>query len=252
MGIFLNYPSNIFSDLNNIPTTIVSADTHVLWVTALLVCNRGSAPMRFNMQKSRLTGLELEIPCYAGTTINLNATYNNGISGVGATLTNMGPLIPFSIDGINPPLESRILVKNQTLPAQNGIYTLNTIGDISTPWVLSRSLGYDIPANIMPGDIIPVINGIVNNHTKWKQTSTVTVIGTNPITFSAEPSTSIYHINELEISPYSTIDVIDITGVLQLDFNVIPYVSDSLVCFSNGYTQVFDCDVNYVQLNELS
>jgi len=121
MGIFVDYPSNIFAGVSNTPATILVADTNVLWVTAIIVCNRGAAPIRFNLQK----------------------------------------------------------VRTQTSPV------------------------------------------------------------------------TIFYVKELEIKPYTTIDIIDITGVLQLKYNLTPSISDSLVCFSNGYTQIFDCEVCYAQLNEL-
>lgn len=251
MSILVSYPSNIFSNLNDISTIIISAAIHPLWVTSLLVCNRGPAPMRFNMKKSRLNGLELELPVYVASTNNLNAIYNNGINGVGATLINNGPLAPFILDGTAVPLNSRVLIKNQTNAFQNGIYDLNVVGNNSTAWVLSRSLDYDTVKKIQPGDIVFVLQGLINRDTRWNQTSVVTTIGVNPITFVPETFESIYLINELEISPFATIDIIDTTGVIQLNFSRFPYISDSLSCFSNGYTQVFDCDVNYARLNEL-
>lgn len=251
MGIFVNYPSNIFAGINNIPQTIVVADTNVLWITAIIVCNRGAAPIRFNLQKLRNQGLVLENTCYVATTANLTAIYSNGTFGVGATLTNSGTLGIFSIDGISPPINSRILIKNQTNTFQNGIYKLTTVGNISIPWVLTRSTDFDSPSKIKNGDLVPVTHGLVNINKRWVQTGTVTIVGTDPIIFDLYSPITIFYINELEIKPYTTIDIIDITGVLQLEYNLTPYVSDSLVCFSNGYTQLFDCDVCYAQLNEL-
>lgn len=251
MGIFVNYPSNIFAGVSNAPQTIVSATTNVLWVTAIIVCNRGAAPIRFNLQKVRTQGLDLEIACYAATTSNLVVAYNNGTSGVGATLTNTGTLAILSIDGLTPSLNARILVKNQNNAFQNGIYTLTTLGNGSTPWVLTRSTDYNSPTQIHNGDLIPVTNGINNAGTNWLQTSTVTTIGTSLITFVLTAPTTIYYSNEFEINPYDTVDIIDIIGVLNLQYNRTPYMADSLVCFSNGYTQIFDCEVNYAQLNEL-
>lgn len=251
MGIFVDYPSNIFAGLKEIPTTIVTASTNVLWVTTINVCNRGPAPIRFNLQKVRIQGLDLEFACYVTTTSNLTATYINGTSGVGATLTNTGALAILTIDGVTPALNARILVKNQTNPIQNGIYILTTLGNSTTPWVLTRSLDYNIASKIHNGDLIPVTNGTVNANTLWRQTSVITMVGTSPITFIPNVSTKIFYINELEIAPYTTVNVIDNIGFLNLEFSRTPYITDSLVCFSNGYTQIFDCEVCYAQLNEL-
>jgi hypothetical protein len=251
MGIFVNYPSNIFAAVSNVPQTLVTANTNVLWVTGINVCNRTAAPIRFYLQKVRLQGLSLEKTCVYASTANLIVTYNNGTSGVGATLTNAGPLVPFFVDGNLPSLNTRILIKDQINTFQNGIYTVTTVGSTSTAWVLTRAVDFDTISEIQEGDAVYVSSGFDNANTNWLQDSTVIVIGTSPITFVPNIPSTIYYVNELEISPYSTIDVIDITGILNLQFSITPYLTDKLVCFSNGYTQVFDCEVNYAQLNEL-
>lgn len=251
MGIFINYSRNPFSNLAEVPTLVLSAYKNVKWVTSMTICNRGAAPMHFNMQIVRASGLELEKDCYVASTVNLDAIYNNNISGVGASLTNNGALAVFAIDGVTPALTTRILIKDQTDTFQNGIYKLSVAGDVSTPWVLTRTLDYDSINEINNGDVVSVTNGTVNAVTRWRQNSDVTVIGTSPITFITEPTTSIFKCNQLPIEPYETIDVIETTGVITLEYSVKPFVSDSLVCFSKGYTQVFDCDVVYAQLNEL-
>lgn len=252
MGIFVNYPSNIFASLKHIPTNIVSANSNVLWVTDINICNRGAAPIRLNIQKTRVEGF-VSKTVYAASTVNIpNVIYNNGTNGVGATLTNNSPtLTTFTIDGTVPLINSRILIKDQVSPLQNGIYTVTTAGSNSIPWVLTRATDYNKTSQIHTGDLIFITNGSLNTNTKWNQTSTVTIMGTSIITFLVNIPSSVFLINELEIKPYSTIDLIDTTGVIHLQYNNSPYISDSLVCFSNGYTQLFDCDVNYVQLNEL-
>lgn len=252
MGIFINYSRNPLSNLANVPTLLLSAYKNVKWVTSLTICNRGASPIRFNMQIARASGLELEKDCYIASTTNLDAIYNNNISGVGATLTNNGTLDVFTIDDITPALNTRILIKDQTDTFQNGIYKLSVAGDVSTPWVLTRTLDYDSINEINNGDVVSVTNGTINALTRWRQNSDVTIIGTSPITFIPEPTSNIFKLNEFPIDPYETIDIIkEKTGVITLEYSVKPFVSDSLIGFSNGYTQVFDCDVNYAQLNEL-
>ena len=251
MGKFINYDSNKFSRIAQVPTLLISAYKNVTWINSIRVCNRTASPMRFNMQIVTASGTELEKDCYGGSTVNLDAIYNNNISGVGASLTNNGALAVFAIDGLTPALSARILIKDQTDTFQNGIYKLSVAGDGVTPWVLTRTLDYDSITEINNGDVVTVTNGTVNAVTRWKQNADVTVIGTSPITFITEPTTSIYAFNEFPIAPYKTVNVIKKTGVITLTFSTKPFVSDSLVCFSNGYTQVFDCHVNYAQLNEL-
>lgn len=62
---------------------------------------------------------------------------------------------------------------------------------------------------------------------------------------------TIFYTNEFEIKAYQTVDIVAALGLqIFLEFSIMPSVSDSLVCFSNGYTQKFDCEVTYTRLNE--
>lgn len=66
-------------------------------------------------------------------------------------------------------------------------------------------------------------------------------------------------INELSIDPFQSINALDFLvkdssfkgGMLNLEYSITPSVSDSLICFSNGATQIFDCTVNFTRLNDL-
>jgi hypothetical protein len=124
----------------------------------------------------------------AATTANLTATYSNGSSGVGATLTNSGAQAAFSTDGVSPALNARVLVKNQTTQTQNGIYTLTTVGTGSTNWVLTRATDADNnPSGEMKnGDELFCSGGTVNTGKSFINSTSVDpiVIGTTNITFS--------------------------------------------------------------------
>jgi subtilisin family serine protease len=128
-------------------------------------------------------GLNIHAASYAATTANLNATYSNGTSGVGATLTNAGTNAAFSVDGVSPTLNARILVKNQTTQSENGIYVLTTVGDGSTPWVLTRATDFDNAVEIAGGDFTFVDAGTTLANTGWVCVDEVTVVGTDPIVF---------------------------------------------------------------------
>lgn len=129
-------------------------------------------------------GIDFKDACYTASTVSLTANYLNGISGAGATLANSGTLAAFALDGVSPPLNSRVLIKNQSSTFQNGIYTVSIVGSGSVAWVLTRATDYDTPAKIFPGTLVPVTNGTVNGGTSWLETATVVNIGTDPITFS--------------------------------------------------------------------
>lgn len=115
-------------------------------------------------------GLNAKAAVVNSTTANLTATYSNGTAGVGATLTNSGSLAAFSSDGISNSLGDRVLVKNQTTAAQNGIYTVTTLGSASVAWVLTRSTDMDTWAQV-PNSYVWIETGTTYGDTGWVCTS---------------------------------------------------------------------------------
>lgn len=128
-------------------------------------------------------GLHVHASCVAATTANLTATYDNGTSGVGATLTNSGTQAALVIDGVTLSVSDRVLVKNQSTQLQNGIYVVTTVGSGSTNWVLTRASDFDTSAEINGGDFVFVTGGTQGDNTGWVQTSTGVTIGTTAIVF---------------------------------------------------------------------
>lgn len=141
------------------------------------------------------TPVKYEVP---DTTGNLNATYNNGTAGVGATLTNAGTLGAFTPDGVVASVGDRILVYNQTAAAQNGVYTVTTVGNGSTAWVLTRatdanSYGVKDPNKLGAGDAFFVTSGNTGaGETYVCNTAGTITFGTTAITFVQVSSTQIY------------------------------------------------------------
>jgi hypothetical protein len=130
------------------------------------------------------TGFTVQPTVAAATTANLNATYLNGASGIGATLTNAGSLAALVIDGYTVQTNDRILVDHQTTTFQNGIYVATNVGSGAVAWILTRASDYDQPAQIQPGDLVVVNNGTTYAGTSFIETATVTAVGTDPILFS--------------------------------------------------------------------
>lgn len=126
----------------------------------------------------------------ASTTANLNATYNNGTAGVGATLTDASGLFGMFgaslTDGYLIPLNGRVLVAFQSAPAQNGVYTLTTQGNGSSiPWVLTRATDYDTTGQMAYLDMISIANGnTYQSHWFVQLTSSPITVGTTAIVFS--------------------------------------------------------------------
>jgi hypothetical protein len=139
---------------------------------------------------------------YATTTSIFGSgyTYNNGTSGVGATITSSsnGAL---SIDGSTPTVSSRVLIKDEVgafvntttqSAAFNGIYVVTQVGSGAAPFILTRSTDFDVGTE-MAGAFTFVEQGTVNADTGWVATvnSPVTV-GTTQIIWSQFSSAGSY------------------------------------------------------------
>lgn len=119
---------------------------------------------------------------YAASTTNLTVTQAG--SGVGATLTNAGALATFSLDGVNPPLNSNVLIKNLAAPQNEGIYTVTNVGSGATNWILTRATTYDTPAEINHTGLIVVQNGSTLAGTAWYNAATIVTVDTTPFSYS--------------------------------------------------------------------
>lgn len=127
-------------------------------------------------------GLHILTPAVAATTNTLatlssgTITYNNGASGVGATLTTTGSFTT-TIDGVSLSSGNRVLVKDEVATANNGVYTFTS----ST--VLTRATDFDQPSEILSGDYVFISWGTTNGNTSWVQTVNSVTVGTTPVTF---------------------------------------------------------------------
>ena len=159
-------------------------------------------------------GLHYHTPVRAEHPSNLNATYNNGSSGVGATLTNAGTNAALVIDSVNMVLNDRVLVANQTDQTQNGVYTVTTVGDGSTAWVLTRSTDTDTSAPSDPdafgkGDAFFIKEGSTNaGHLDVLSTAGTIVFGTTNIVFAEVAETTVYQAGDSLTLTGTTFDTV--------------------------------------------
>jgi len=117
-------------------------------------------------------GLDAKPSAKAASTANLSATYDNGTAGVGATLTNSGSQAALTLDGVTLVVADRILIKDQTTAAQNGIYVVTTVGDGSSNWVLTRATPEDQPAELSGGSFVFVEEGTAGGNNGYVFTHT--------------------------------------------------------------------------------
>jgi len=147
------------------------------------------------------TGINFHAACNYATAAALSAayTYNNGTSGVGATIT-ANAVGTLTIDGytfVSGDVGKRILIKNETgsyvnnttpSAAFNGVYTLTTAGTAGVAYVLTRATDYDTSGTgineIDIGDLLLVLSGTANANTSWvQQTPLPITVGTTSIVF---------------------------------------------------------------------
>ena len=128
-------------------------------------------------------GLNFHAAVHAATTANLSATYDNGTSGVSATLTGSGTFP--QIDGHTVQEQERVLVKNQSTASQNGIYVLTDDGDPSGSWVLTRATDADNSPSgeVAYGDFTFVQNGGQGGYGFIVNTTGTITIGTTGIDY---------------------------------------------------------------------
>lgn len=121
---------------------------------------------------------------YASTAALPSIVYNNGSSGVGATLTGVA-LAAISLDGSSPSLNDRVLIKNQATDFQNGIYTVTQTGSGIAVFILTRATDFDQAADIQTGDVLYITLGSTLNATSWTYNGIDSpTMGTTSITFA--------------------------------------------------------------------
>ena len=175
------------NSVNITPTGTGTVDVANKRITSVAEPTQSTDAATKNYVDAVKTGLKVKDAVRAATTANLAATYANGSSGVGATLTNSGSQAAFTIDSIVLTVGQRVLVKDQTTAFQNGIYTVTTVGTVSTNWVLTRATDNDSNSPVLEvegGDFCFVQEGTVNADNGFVVTTNGSItIGTTGIDY---------------------------------------------------------------------
>jgi hypothetical protein len=142
------------------------------------------------------TGLYYHAPVQVATTQDLATqtgglvVYNNGAAGVGATLTLTVALT--TLDGYSLNNGDRILVKNETNQAYNGVYTWATGGLVLTRSTDTDSYGTG-SGDLSENDYFFVQNGTTNKGNSYVCTTPGTIVfGTTAITFAQFSTSQVY------------------------------------------------------------
>lgn len=94
---------------------------------------------------------------------------------------------PATVDGVTLAATNRVLLKNQTLAKENGIYTFASVGS-----ALTRATDADTAGELTANRYYFVSEGAVNIGTGWFISTAPTVLGTDPIQFSQFSASSTY------------------------------------------------------------
>lgn len=171
------------------------------------------------------SGINFHQACRLATTTALAAnTYNNGVSGVGATLTaNANGAL--SVDGVAVATSNRILVKNEATQANNGVYVVTQTGSAGTPYILTRAADFDTAGagvdKIDAGDFFLITAGSTLANTSWvQQTPLPITVGTTALVFAQFGAPLVYSAGTgLNESPAYTFNIAN-TGVTSASYGL--------------------------------
>lgn len=121
------------------------------------------------------------VDVFTGTLVALGTpTYNNGSSGVGATITASNTGLR-NAGGVNLTLGIRLLVTDGTF--KSGLYIVTTAGDTGISTVLTRMTNFDEIAEINASGLISILVGLSAGQ-QWYLTTDITTIGTDVMSFT--------------------------------------------------------------------
>jgi hypothetical protein len=157
------------------------------------------------------------------------------------------------LDTVTLAATNRVLVKNQTNAAQNGIYVVQPTG------AAIRATDFDAPSEVDGGDFVFVTGGFANDNTGWVQTSTgIVTVGTDPIYFTQFSGAGTYTAGTgldlngtefvLDLSEVDTTTLPEGTNKYYTDERVDDRVA-SLVAGGKGITASYDDNGNLLTLS---
>lgn len=169
-------------------------------------------------------GLQVRTAAHALSDSDLGATYDN--SNMTLTANSVGAF-PSLDDVVIDTQFDRILVIGQTNAFENGLYVLTTVGDGSTPWVLTRCSSCDDNSDI-PGSFVFVKDG-----TEYEATGWVAIVD-DPSTFTVGTD----DINWTQFSGAGTFSAGDGLQLVGSEFSVDANIAGGFLSFAGGVLSV--------------
>jgi hypothetical protein len=167
--------------LTNLAAAAVAGDA-VRYEQAILTSGANAFAADQSFGGFKATNLADPISAQDAVTLAYMNARLNGLTpkapAVAATLTNITLSAPQTIDGVAVVAGNRVLVKNQTLPAENGIYVV-----AAGAWARSTDMDQTTPFDEFNGAWITVQQGTQAGQV-FVQYGAVTTVGTDPVNFA--------------------------------------------------------------------
>jgi hypothetical protein len=151
------------------PTAAVSANSQKITNLATPTLDTDAANKAY-VDAAR-SGLDVKASVRVASTANVTVTY----TATGGTSTR-GQITaaPNTLDGVSLAANDRILLKDQTTGAQNGIWVVSTVGT-GANGVWDRATDFDTDAEVTAGAFTFVAEGTTNADTGWVLTTNDTI-----------------------------------------------------------------------------
>lgn len=173
-------------------------------------------------------GVSWKTPARAATTGALpSATYANGTSGVGATLTGAANGALPAQDGVTLVTGDRLLVKNQASAFQNGIYVVTQVGSGGTPFILTRATDDDTGTENRSASVFIEAGTVAADSAYVQTTDAPIVMGTTSLVFTLFTSTQVITAstglqrvsNDIQVKKGDGIEVVSNSGATNVDIS---------------------------------
>lgn len=94
-----------------------------------------------------------------------------------------------AVDGVTLVVGDRLLVKNEVTGANNGIYTVTTLGAAGAPFTLTRATDANTSAKVSSGMFVVANEGTANGDTGWLLTTNDPItLNTTALVFAQFPA----------------------------------------------------------------